>query len=124
MARKADTIAYEITCSVGKRVRRTYRGGADVLVPAQPSNPRPARCVSIRARHELERPSRSDAGADEVSDASDLRLAARVLFGAVLVLGWLSLFLAVALFAAEKTGFSLHVVRDAAPRALDRWATI
>jgi alanine racemase len=35
LARKADTIAYEITCNVGKRVRRTYRGGCDVLVPAQ-----------------------------------------------------------------------------------------
>jgi alanine racemase len=35
LARRADTIAYEITCNVGKRVRRTYRGGADVLVPAQ-----------------------------------------------------------------------------------------
>ncbi len=35
LARKADTIAYEITCNVGKRVRRTYRGGSDVLVPAQ-----------------------------------------------------------------------------------------
>jgi alanine racemase len=36
LARKADTIAYEITCAVGKRVRRTYRGGSDVFVPAQP----------------------------------------------------------------------------------------
>lgn len=35
LARKADTIAYEITCHVGKRVRRTYRGGQNVLVPAQ-----------------------------------------------------------------------------------------
>ncbi|MBL8860239.1 MAG: alanine racemase [Planctomycetes bacterium] len=35
LARKAGTIAYEITCNVGKRVRRTYRGGTNVLIPAQ-----------------------------------------------------------------------------------------
>jgi alanine racemase len=35
LARKADTIAYEITCHVGKRVRRMYRGGQNVLVAAQ-----------------------------------------------------------------------------------------
>ena len=35
LAAKADTIAYEITCHVGKRVRRTYRGGQNVLVAAQ-----------------------------------------------------------------------------------------
>ena len=35
LARKADTIAYEITCNVGKRVRRTYRGGNNVLIPSQ-----------------------------------------------------------------------------------------
>jgi alanine racemase len=35
VARKADTIAYEITCSVGKRVRRTYLGGTDLEIPSQ-----------------------------------------------------------------------------------------
>lgn len=35
IAAKADTIAYEITCSVGKRVARVPRGGLDVFVPAQ-----------------------------------------------------------------------------------------
>jgi alanine racemase len=31
----ADTIAYEITCSVGKRVKRTYVGGAEIELPNQ-----------------------------------------------------------------------------------------
>jgi alanine racemase len=35
LARQADTIAYEITCHVGKRVRRMYRGGQNVLLAAQ-----------------------------------------------------------------------------------------
>ncbi len=35
VAARADTIAYEITCSVGKRVVRVPRGGTDVYVPAQ-----------------------------------------------------------------------------------------
>ncbi|MBL8862120.1 MAG: alanine racemase [Planctomycetes bacterium] len=36
VAARADTIAYEITCSLGKRVTRVLRGGTDVVVPAQP----------------------------------------------------------------------------------------
>jgi alanine racemase len=35
VARHADTIAYEITCAVGRRVKRTYVGGAELDVPAQ-----------------------------------------------------------------------------------------
>jgi len=44
VAAKADTIAYEITCSVGKRVTRVMRGGTEVVVPAQAahSSERPA----------------------------------------------------------------------------------
>jgi len=33
VARHAGTIPYEITCSVGRRVERIYRGGSGVLVP-------------------------------------------------------------------------------------------
>ena len=47
-----------------------------------------------------------------------LRLAARILLGAVLVAGWLSLFLAVGLFVAEKTGFLRTIVRDFAAASL------
>lgn len=36
VARKAHTIAYEVTCAVGKRVRRLYIGGAHVPIPALP----------------------------------------------------------------------------------------
>jgi alanine racemase len=36
IARHTDTIAYEITCSVGKRVQRTYLGGSEIDVPSQP----------------------------------------------------------------------------------------
>ena len=36
VARKAHTIAYEITCSVGKRVRRVYIGGSELSIPALP----------------------------------------------------------------------------------------
>lgn len=35
VARKARTIPYEISCSVGKRVPRVYHGGEEPLVPAQ-----------------------------------------------------------------------------------------
>lgn len=35
VARNADTIPYEITCSVGKRVVRVPRGGTDVVLPMQ-----------------------------------------------------------------------------------------
>jgi alanine racemase len=35
LAAHAGTIAYEITCSVGKRVRRTYVGGSDIELPRQ-----------------------------------------------------------------------------------------
>ena len=34
VARRADTIPYEITCAVGKRVERVYRGGEVPLFPA------------------------------------------------------------------------------------------
>jgi alanine racemase len=37
VAQHADTIAYEITCSVGKRVHRTYIGGAEIELPHQPA---------------------------------------------------------------------------------------
>jgi alanine racemase len=57
LARKADTIAYEITCNVGKRVRRTYRGGSDVLLPAQlPSRASGAHAHLLRAPSPLPRP--------------------------------------------------------------------
>lgn len=46
IAAKADTIAYEITCSVGKRVARVPRGGVDVVVPTQPI----ARAADVRTR--------------------------------------------------------------------------
>src|SRR5439155_17015116 len=42
LARKADTIAYEITCAVGKRVRRTYLGDREVIVPARAPRARDA----------------------------------------------------------------------------------
>lgn len=57
LARQADTIAYEITCHVGKRVRRTYRGGHDVVVPAQPPRATPY------TRPDLLGPRRDDAHA-------------------------------------------------------------
>jgi alanine racemase len=41
IANLADTIAYEITCSVGRRVQRICVGGHDLLVPSQaPTNER------------------------------------------------------------------------------------
>jgi alanine racemase len=46
VARNADTIPYEITCSVGKRVVRVPRGGTDVVLPMQVS---PAMLASPRA---------------------------------------------------------------------------
>jgi hypothetical protein len=46
IARHADTIAYEITCAVGRRVRRTYVGGAELEVPTQA---RPAEVAWSRA---------------------------------------------------------------------------
>jgi alanine racemase len=45
VASHADTIPYEITCSVGKRVTRVPRGGTDLVVPAQP----PQRAASAPA---------------------------------------------------------------------------
>ena len=39
VARRADTIPYEIACAVGKRVERTYHGGEAVLFP--PPKPEP-----------------------------------------------------------------------------------
>jgi alanine racemase len=47
VARRADTIPYEIACAVGKRVERTYHGGEVTLFPA----PRPA---SAEAGHTQE----------------------------------------------------------------------
>ena len=35
VAQKAGTIAYEITCSVGRRVQRLYLGGENIELPAQ-----------------------------------------------------------------------------------------
>lgn len=35
LAQRAQTIAYEITCSVGKRVRRVYLGGRELPLPSQ-----------------------------------------------------------------------------------------
>ena len=35
ISRRANTIAYEITCSVGKRVKRVYVGGEKIPLPAQ-----------------------------------------------------------------------------------------
>lgn len=35
VARRSDTIAYEVVCAVGKRVCRTYVGGAEIDVPGQ-----------------------------------------------------------------------------------------
>jgi alanine racemase len=35
LARRAETIPYEITCSVGKRVRRLYQGGHEIDLPRQ-----------------------------------------------------------------------------------------
>ncbi len=43
VAKQAGTIPYEITCSVGRRVERIFRGGADVLTPkARPAIEQPA----------------------------------------------------------------------------------
>ncbi|HEV8112811.1 MAG TPA: alanine racemase [Planctomycetota bacterium] len=35
VARRADTISYEVVCAVGKRVQRTYVGGTEIDLPAQ-----------------------------------------------------------------------------------------
>lgn len=35
VARRSDTISYEVVCAVGKRVRRTYVGGAEIDLPGQ-----------------------------------------------------------------------------------------
>jgi alanine racemase len=37
LAQKVGTIAYEITCSVGRRVQRLYLGGENLELPAQPA---------------------------------------------------------------------------------------
>jgi alanine racemase len=39
VARRADTISYEVVCAVGKRVRRTYVGGAEIELPTQAPAP-------------------------------------------------------------------------------------
>jgi alanine racemase len=49
VARKAQTIPYEISCSVGKRVARIYGGGEDFTIPAQ------APPQASPAAHELKR---------------------------------------------------------------------
>lgn len=41
LAHKLDTIPYEVTCSIGKRVARSYRGGENVPIPGQPSSAMP-----------------------------------------------------------------------------------
>jgi alanine racemase len=43
VAQRAGTIAYEVTCSVGKRVQRVHRGGTEVVLPAQAPAAEPAR---------------------------------------------------------------------------------
>jgi alanine racemase len=35
VARRADSISYEVVCAVGKRVRRTYVGGVEIDLPIQ-----------------------------------------------------------------------------------------
>lgn len=65
VARKAHTIPYEITCSVGERVPRVYRGGEDVLLPHQPPRPEAlSRTTPAPAVVEapLARPSRAELG--------------------------------------------------------------
>lgn len=42
VAARAGTIPYEITCSVGKRVERIYRGGEPMLIPAPRATAAPA----------------------------------------------------------------------------------
>ena len=39
VARRSDTIAYEVVCAVGQRVRRTYVGGAEIELPGQAQSP-------------------------------------------------------------------------------------
>jgi alanine racemase len=46
VAERAGTIAYEIACSVGKRVERVYRGGEVVLTPQPPPPPATRRAPS------------------------------------------------------------------------------
>lgn len=64
VAREASTIPYEITCSVGKRVRRVYVGGEEPPLPSQPPPPaqrsslpqssKPQQPTGPAASHELE----------------------------------------------------------------------
>jgi alanine racemase len=54
LARRADTIPYEIACSVGERVERIYRGGEVELVP----QPAPASAVPRSRQVALPRPVR------------------------------------------------------------------
>jgi hypothetical protein len=35
VARQANTIPYEITCSFGRRVQRLYLGGENLTIPSQ-----------------------------------------------------------------------------------------
>ena len=55
VARHADTIAYEITCAVGRRVKRTYVGGAELELSPQP---RPVGLAGPRAVRRVEASSR------------------------------------------------------------------
>ncbi|HVS09771.1 MAG TPA: alanine racemase [Planctomycetota bacterium] len=58
LARHAETIPYEITCAVGKRVERIYRGGE--IVPLAHA-PRPARVETGETRDGEPLPARSEA---------------------------------------------------------------
>lgn len=49
VAREVDTIPYEITCCVGKRVARVHVGAEDVCIPAQRHEPAPAAAPPLDA---------------------------------------------------------------------------
>jgi alanine racemase len=59
VARNNDTIPYQLTCSIGKRVARRYRGGAELLLadqsPRNPSGKSPDREASRDAQRWPER---------------------------------------------------------------------
>ena len=67
VARKVDTIPYEIVCSVGERVERIYRGGEVVLTPAEPA-PRRRREASPGRPPAGVRPDRKDPAAGSAID--------------------------------------------------------
>ncbi len=75
VAAKADTIAYEITCSVGKRVVRIPRGGTDVFVPAQAPVQSPARELPTsrtRWQNDVE-PTRTANASGELAQTAEMR---------------------------------------------------